>query len=127
MRRHALWGAEMVAEIQGLESVAVVVRFHHERFDGHGYPDGLAGERIPLASRALAACDAYGAMTSDRPYRSALARPAALRELIRCAGGQFERRICDEVERCLLAQDLDHEPLGPAPVELRVEDLLPRP
>jgi HD-GYP domain-containing protein (c-di-GMP phosphodiesterase class II) len=127
MRLHALWGAEMVSGIPGLESVALVVRFHHERVDGHGYPDGLSGARIPLASRVLAACDAYGAMTSDRPYRTALPRPAALRELTRCAGGQFERRICDEIARCLLAQDLDHEALRPASVELGVEDLLPRP
>jgi HD-GYP domain-containing protein (c-di-GMP phosphodiesterase class II) len=127
MRLHALWGAEMVAEIAGLEAVALVVRFHHERFDGHGYPDGLAGERIPLASRVLAACDAYGAMTSDRPYRRALGRAAALRELERCAGAQFEARVCDELERCLLAQDLDDQSLRPAAVELGVEDLLPGP
>jgi putative nucleotidyltransferase with HDIG domain len=127
MRLHALWGAEMVAEIAGLESVALIVRFHHERVDGRGYPDGLSGDRIPLASRVLAACDAYGAMTSDRPYRIALAPPAALRELNRCAGAQFERRICEEVGRCLLAEDLDHQALGPPPVELGVEDLLPRP
>lgn len=127
MRLHALWGAELVGEIPGLEAVALVVRFHHERFDGHGYPNGLAGERIPLASRVLAACDAYGAMTSDRPYRPALGRVAALRELDRCAGAQFDARVCAEVERCLLAEDLDHQPLRPAAVELGVEDLLPRP
>jgi HD-GYP domain-containing protein (c-di-GMP phosphodiesterase class II) len=139
MRLHATWGAELVAEIPGLEAVALIVRLHHERFDGHGYPDGLAGERIPLASRVLAACDAYGAMTSDRPYRSALARPAALRELARCAEAQFEGRVCDELKRCLAAsgrlgrpraddlfpQDLDDEALRPASVELGVEDLLP--
>jgi HD-GYP domain-containing protein (c-di-GMP phosphodiesterase class II) len=126
MRLHATWGAEMVGDVPGLEAVALVVRSHHERVDGHGYPDGLAGERIPLASRVLAACDAYGAMTSDRPYRSALARPAAIRELRVCAGAQFEERVCTELER-LLAQDLDHESLRPPPVELGIEDLLPRP
>jgi HD-GYP domain-containing protein (c-di-GMP phosphodiesterase class II) len=117
MRLHASWGAEMVAAIPGLEAVALVVRFHHERFDGQGYPDGLSGERIPLAS----------AMTSDRPYRRALGRAAALREVERCAGAQFETRVCGELERCLLAEDLDHEALRPAAVELGVEDLLPRP
>src|SRR4051794_1575054 len=127
MRLHPLWGAEMVAEIAGLESVALVVRFHHERVDGRGYPDGLAGERIPLASRVLAACDAYGAMPPHRPYRVALAPAAALRELDRCAGAQFERRICEEIGRCLLAEDLDHQAFRPPPVELGVEDLLPRP
>lgn len=130
MRLHATWGAELVGEIPGLEAVALVVRFHHERVDGHGYPDGLGGERIPLASRVLAACDAYGAMTSDRPYRRALGSEAALRELERCAGAQFDARVCAEVENCLavlLAEDLDHQSLRPAAVELGVEDLLPRP
>ncbi len=127
MRLHALWGAEMVGEIPGLEAAALVVRFHHERIDGMGYPDGLKGERIPLASRVLAACDAYGAMTSDRPYRRALGRTAALRELERCAGAQFDARVCGEVERCLLAEDLDEQALRPPPVELGIEDLLPRP
>jgi len=126
MRQHALWGAEMVGEVPGLEAVALVVRFHHERYDGHGYPDGLAGERIPLVSRVLAACDAYGAMTSDRPYRRARGPAAALRELRRCAGAQFDPRVSAEFERCLLAQDLDHKPLRPPAVELGVEDLLPR-
>jgi HD-GYP domain-containing protein (c-di-GMP phosphodiesterase class II) len=126
MRQHALWGSEMVGEIPGLEAVALVVRFHHERYDGHGYPDGLAGERIPLVSRVLAACDAYGAMTSDRPYRRALGPAAALRELRRCAGTQFDPRVSAELERCSLAQDLDHEPLRSASVEFGVEDLLPR-
>jgi len=126
MRLHAPWGAELVGEIPGLEAVALVVRFHHERFDGHGYPDGLAGERIPLASRVLAACDAYGAMTSDRPYRRALSPAAALRELGRCAGAQFDPRVSAEVARCSLAEDLDHQSLRPAAVEFGVEDLLPR-
>jgi HD-GYP domain-containing protein (c-di-GMP phosphodiesterase class II) len=132
MRLHALWGAEIVGEIPGLEAVALIVRFHHERFDGHGYPDGLAGERIPLASRVLAACDAYGAMTSDRPYRRALGHDAALRELDRCAGVQFDPRVREEITRCLrpangsLADHLDHQALRPAAVELGVEDLLPR-
>jgi HD-GYP domain-containing protein (c-di-GMP phosphodiesterase class II) len=126
MRLHALWGAELVGEIPGLESVALVVRFHHERYDGLGYPDGLAGERIPWASRVLAACDAYGAMTSDRPYRRALGPAAALLELRRCAGAQFDPRVSAELERCLLAQDLDHQSLRPPAVELGVEDLLPR-
>jgi HD-GYP domain-containing protein (c-di-GMP phosphodiesterase class II) len=126
MRLHVLWGAELVSEIAGLESVALVVRFHHERYDGLGYPHGLAGDRIPLASRVLAACDAFGAMTSDRPYRRALDRAEALGELRRCAGTQFDPRVSAELERCLLAQDLDDKPLRPPAVELGVEDLLPR-
>jgi HD-GYP domain-containing protein (c-di-GMP phosphodiesterase class II) len=127
MQLHALWGAELVADIPGLEAVALIVRFHHERVDGQGYPDGLAGERIPLASRVLAACDAYGAMTSDRPYRRALDHGAALRELERCSGAQFDPAVCRQIVRALLAEDLDDQALRPAAVELGVEDLLPRP
>jgi putative nucleotidyltransferase with HDIG domain len=125
IRLHSLWGAEMIAGITGLETVALIVRSHHERFDGHGYPDGLAGERIPIASRIIAACDAYHAMTSDRPYRRALPRAAALRELRRCSGSQFDPRAVTALSDSSVSDDLDHEALAPAPVELGVEDLLP--
>jgi HD-GYP domain-containing protein (c-di-GMP phosphodiesterase class II) len=90
MRRHPLWGAEMVASIPGLEAVALVVRAHHERWDGCGYPDRLAGDEIPLASRIIALCDAFSAMTSNRPYRPALEPAAALLELDAAAGSQFD-------------------------------------
>ena len=123
IRKHCAWGAEMVAAVPGLEAVALIVRFHHERFDGDGYPDRLAGERIPLASRIIAVCDAYGAMTAERPYRGAMAPTDALRELERCAGTQFDPRIANLVASGSLADDLDHEPLRTAAVELGVEDL----
>jgi HD-GYP domain-containing protein (c-di-GMP phosphodiesterase class II) len=74
-------------------SVARIVRHEHERFDGRGYPDGLAGEAIPLGSRIILACDAYHAMTSDRPYRAGMAHEHAVAELVRCAGSQFDPRI----------------------------------
>src|SRR5215213_10201250 len=72
MRRHAELGAQMIAKVPGLEPVAPLVRSHHERWDGHGYPDGLGQDEIPLASRVIAACDAFHAMTAARPYRPAL-------------------------------------------------------
>jgi HD-GYP domain-containing protein (c-di-GMP phosphodiesterase class II) len=97
VRLHPLWGAGMVAAIPGLEAVALVVRFHHERYDGRGYPDGLAGERIPLPSRIVAVCDAYCAMTADRPYRRALGRAAALNELDAAAGTQFDPRLVERL------------------------------
>src|SRR5918999_1793778 len=81
VRLHSLWGAEMIAGIAGLEAVALIVRFHHERFDGNGYPDGVGGERNPMASRVITACDAYHAMTSDRPYRRGPPPPKAVRGL----------------------------------------------
>src|SRR5919202_3255932 len=82
IRCHAAWGAETLAGIPGLEAVAAVVRFHHERWDGRGYPHGLRGARIPLASRIICARDSYAAMTADRPYRSAMSADDALHEVL---------------------------------------------
>jgi putative nucleotidyltransferase with HDIG domain len=95
IRLHPEWGAEMVARIPGLEAVAVIVRLHHERPDGLGYPHGLAHERIPMATRIVSVCDAYGAMTKRRPYSAPLALEAALGELVRGAGTQFDRHVVD--------------------------------
>jgi HD domain len=93
MRRHAAWGADLLLDRPGFEAVATLVRFHHERWDGRGYPRRLAGQRIPLASRILAVCDAYGAMTTDRPYRRALTLDEAAAELHAGAGSQFDPRV----------------------------------
>jgi len=90
VRLHPEWGAEMVARIPGLEAVALIVRLHHERPDGTGYPHGLYHERIPVASRIVSVCDAYGAMTKRRPYSEPLDLDAALAELERHAGTQFD-------------------------------------
>jgi GAF domain-containing protein len=93
MRCHSAWGAEALTGIPGLQVVATIVRFHHERWDGNGYPDGIAGPCIPLASRIISVCDAYGAMTCDRPYRAAIARRDALAELHQGAGSQFDPAV----------------------------------
>jgi putative nucleotidyltransferase with HDIG domain len=90
IRLHPEWGAEMVGRIPGLEAVALIVRLHHERPDGTGYPHGLCHERIPVASRIVSVCDAYGAMTKRRPYSEPLDVDAALHELERHAGTQFD-------------------------------------
>jgi hypothetical protein len=92
---HAGWGAETLASIPGLEAVAAVVRFHHERWDGAGYPDGLSGTRIPLASRIICACDSFAAMTADRPYRLAMNGPDALDEVRSGSGSQFDPAVVD--------------------------------
>ena len=92
---HAAWGSETLSAIPGLEAVATVVRFHHERWDGSGYPDCLAGARIPLASRIICACDAYAAMTADRPYRDAMDEDEALAEICAKAGSQFDPAVVD--------------------------------
>ena len=95
MRRHPVSGAEMLRRVPGLEGVAAIVRHHHEHFDGSGYPFGLRGDEIPVASRIISACDAYDAMISDRPYRSALGHALALRELRNCAGTQFDPEVVE--------------------------------
>jgi putative nucleotidyltransferase with HDIG domain len=94
---HAAWGAETLERVPGLERIAEIVGSHHERWDGRGYPAGLAGAAIPLASRIIGVCDALGAMTSDRPYRRALALPEAVRLLLAGAGAQFDTRVVGAV------------------------------
>jgi putative nucleotidyltransferase with HDIG domain len=94
---HPEWGAEMVARIPGLEAVALIVRLHHERPDGLGYPHGLTRERIPIATRIVSVCDAYGAMTKRRPYSAPLNVEAALHELERHAGTQFDREVVESL------------------------------
>src|SRR4051812_33876747 len=95
MERHAVWGAETLARIPGLERVADTVRAHHERWDGQGYPSGLRGEAIPLQSRIIGACEAYRAMTSDRPYRGALGLERAVALLRAGSGTHFDPAVVD--------------------------------
>jgi HD-GYP domain-containing protein (c-di-GMP phosphodiesterase class II) len=93
VRRHPLVGAQLVVRVRSLRHAAACVLHHHERWDGTGYPHGLAREAIPLEARILAVADAYDAMTSNRPYRSAVAHAEAVQELERCAGTQFDPTV----------------------------------
>jgi HD-GYP domain-containing protein (c-di-GMP phosphodiesterase class II) len=93
MREHTLIGDRILSAAPAMRPVARVVRSSHERFDGSGYPEGLAGEQIPLGARIVAVCDAYDAMTSTRPYQCRLAPAEALEELQRCAGNQFDPAV----------------------------------
>jgi putative nucleotidyltransferase with HDIG domain len=102
MRRHTLDGEQLLRRVGGyMDDVAVVVRASHERWDGTGYPDGLLGPQTPLPARIVSACDAYDAMVSDRPYRAALSAAAAVAELRRSAGGQFDPAVVDALLRVL--------------------------
>ena len=101
LREHPSIGADMVARIPGLARTQLAIRHHHERFDGKGYPDRLAGESIPMAARVLAAVDAYNAMTEIRPYRDARDREEALEELRRNAGTQLDPTVVDALCRVL--------------------------
>jgi HD-GYP domain-containing protein (c-di-GMP phosphodiesterase class II) len=93
LREHSGWGADLVDRIPGLEHVADIVRHHHERFDGRGYPDGLVADDIPLESRILHCADALEAMTSSRIYRPGMETERALAELERGAGTQFDPQV----------------------------------
>lgn len=95
MRTHPIKSAELVERVSQLKDVLAPIRHHHENWDGTGYPDGLAGERIPLAARIIMFADTIDAMTTDRPYRNALDESAVREELIRFRGKQFDPRICD--------------------------------
>jgi putative nucleotidyltransferase with HDIG domain len=88
MRRHPQDGAEIVSRIESLHEILPIVRSHHERIDGKGYPDGLAGDDIPLAARIVAVADTFDAMTTSRPYRTALAHEIAAQEITKHAGVQ---------------------------------------
>ena len=99
VRRHPVDGQRMLERIGGmLADVGLGVRAHHERWDGGGYPDGIAGEAIPLAARIVCVCDAFNAMTTNRPYRAAMPAEDALAELRACAGTQFDPAIVDAIE-----------------------------
>jgi putative nucleotidyltransferase with HDIG domain len=107
MKRHALLGCDIV-EAADMPDEARWVRHHHERFDGAGYPDGLAAHEIPLESRIILVADAFEAMTSDRPYRQAPGQEFAVDELLANAGTQFDPRVVDA-----LCQALDREAVTP--------------
>jgi two-component system cell cycle response regulator len=95
MKRHTLIGERFLLSVPALRAVGKLVRSSHERWDGTGYPDGLAGEQIPLGARIIAVCDAYDAMVTDRPYRKGTDSESALAELRRCAGTQFDPAVVE--------------------------------
>ena len=116
MRQHTIDGEAMLARVGGLLGrVGAIVRASHEHYDGSGYPDGLAGEAIPLAARIVTCCDAFNAMTTDRSYSKALSLDAAKAELQRVAGTQFDPRVAEAVLRVVERGDVVvHAPARPS-------------
>ncbi len=119
MRGHVVIGERIIGGAPSLARPAKLVRWSHERYDGTGYPDGLAGGDIPLAARIIGACDAYDAMTSDRPYRRAMSPEVALAELRANAGTQFDPVVVEVLCRLLTRA------AGPAPPRRLAADRLP--
>jgi putative nucleotidyltransferase with HDIG domain len=96
IKTHTLEGQKMLDRVGGfMRQVGIIVRSHHERWDGAGYPDGLAGEQIPLEARIISCCDTWNAMRTDRPYRKALSHEVAVAELSSNAGGQFDPQVVE--------------------------------
>ena len=102
VKTHTVEGQRMLDRVGGfMRDVGLVVRSHHEWWDGRGYPDGLAGEQIPLEARIVACCDAWNAMTTTRSYRPAMSYAEAVEELRRHRASQFDPRVVDAVLRCV--------------------------
>jgi two-component system cell cycle response regulator len=115
MRQHTILGERIVAAAPSLATVGRLIRCSHERWDGRGYPDALAGEEIPLAARIIFACDAYDAITTERPYSPARDPDAALTELRECAGSQFDPNVVGALEDVVRSTPAD-ELLASQPV-----------
>ena len=99
MKHHPAIGCRMIKDLPGMNDVAEAILSHHERWDGKGYPRGIADSQIPLTARILSLVDAFDAMTHDRPYRKAMKNEKALNEILRCRGTQFDPRLSDEFIR----------------------------
>jgi putative nucleotidyltransferase with HDIG domain len=108
MQRHSEIGERILANVDTYAEIAGVVRHHHERVDGQGYPDGLEGDEIPLLSRILAVADAYNAMTSDRPYRDAMPSRVARLRLAQAVESQFDTSVVAAFEAILAGATEDY-------------------
>jgi HD-GYP domain-containing protein (c-di-GMP phosphodiesterase class II) len=124
MEKHSEIGERILAKVEDYAQIARIVRHHHERVDGQGYPDRLRGDHIPLISRILAVADAYNAMTSDRPYRDAMPAIVARLRLAQASDTQFDASVVAALEVILagapeayrtgVAFELEPRPLRPA-------------
>jgi len=95
IKEHPVIGVNILSNIEFLKDSLPIIRHHHERYDGNGYPDGTSGQEIPLGSRIISIADTYDAMTTDRPYRKGLSHEEAINEIIRCKGTQLDNEIVE--------------------------------
>jgi putative nucleotidyltransferase with HDIG domain len=115
LTRHPGVGADIVTKVKSLKRASEMVRSHHERPDGKGYPYGLKDLDVPMGARILNVCDAFDAMTSDRPYRPAMTTEQAIAELIRCSGTQFDKKVVNCAVRMYEAGQFDvHRDIEPS-------------
>lgn len=105
VKLHPKMGADIIKGIKFLEPVVPIIYHHQERYDGKGYPDGIKGEQIPIGARIIAVLDTYDAMTTDRPYRKALSKEAAIAEVKRCSGTQFDPQVVEVFLQILMEED----------------------
>jgi HD-GYP domain-containing protein (c-di-GMP phosphodiesterase class II) len=108
MEEHSAIAERILAKVDDYAEIAKIVRHHHERVDGQGYPDGLAGEEIPLLSRIISVADAYNAMTSDRPYRDAMPSQVARMRLAQAVESQFDTAVTAAFEAILTSADSEY-------------------
>jgi putative nucleotidyltransferase with HDIG domain len=108
MEEHSVIGERILAKVGDYAEIAKIVRHHHERVDGQGYPDGLVGSEIPLLSRVICVADAYNAMTSDRPYRDAMPTQVARLRLAQAVESQFDTMVVAAFEAILAGSSEDY-------------------
>ncbi|MGC4105762.1 MAG: HD domain-containing phosphohydrolase [Thermomicrobiales bacterium] len=109
MRSHAVVGADIIARLSQSDRIAMIIRHHHERWDGMGYPDGLSGESIPLGSRIIAVADTFEAMTANRPYRRALPAEIAYKEILANSGTQFDPAVVSAFARAFKPETVEEQ------------------
>jgi putative nucleotidyltransferase with HDIG domain len=122
MQEHSAIGERILAKVEGYDEIAKIVRHHHERMDGMGYPDGISGEGIPLISRIIAVADAYNAMTSNRPYRDAMPSRVARMRLAQGVEGQFDTAVVAGFEAILAGATEDYRTARRADFDLGTQD-----
>ena len=115
MQHHSVWGEQFLAGRSGFDLAAGIARSHHERWDGHGYPDGLKGDEIPEVATIVSVADSFDAMTSDRPYKPGRSTAAAMNEIVACSGSQFSPSVVEALMRLYKAHKLPrrrHRPVA---------------
>jgi HD-GYP domain-containing protein (c-di-GMP phosphodiesterase class II) len=106
IKQHAVMGVEIINHIKPLRHIIPGLKYHHEQMDGAGYPEGLSGDRIPFIAKIVAVADTYDAMTTDRPYRKALSKELAIKELEKCSGLKLDRKVVEAFMRAFEKKEI---------------------